>query len=112
MSIKKARLIKGYTQNQMAKLLGVSRTTFNKYENNVHSPDKKTLVKMAEVLNCSVDYLLEVENTLTPEINQFEQEILGMLKKLSEGSQKKAVEYLEMLKMMDDIKSKNKGSSN
>ena len=46
------------TQQQMADLLSVSLNAYQKYEQGERSPSLDTLVKIADILNTSVDYLL------------------------------------------------------
>ena len=55
--LKTLRKSKNLTQEELADILGVSRYMVNQYENGKRSPSKKTLVKMAEFFNCSLDYL-------------------------------------------------------
>ena len=45
----------------LADALGVSRKTIYNWENNGKIPQKQ-LEKMADLFNCSTDYLLEVSN--------------------------------------------------
>jgi transcriptional regulator with XRE-family HTH domain len=56
--LKKARQRKGLTQAQLGKLLNVSDATINRYEREQRKPDPEMLRKLAEVLDVSVDYLL------------------------------------------------------
>ncbi len=56
--LKILRKQKGLYQKDVANFLGVDRTTYVKYENGVSEPDNDTLVKLAELFNVSVDYLL------------------------------------------------------
>ena len=56
--LKILRKQKGLYQKDVATFLGVDRTTYVKYENGVSEPDNDTLVKLAELFNVSVDYLL------------------------------------------------------
>ena len=48
----------GYTQQQMADLVGVHRTTYTKYELGVVEPSLAALCRMADVLDCTTDALL------------------------------------------------------
>ncbi|SMB98015.1 Helix-turn-helix [Thermanaeromonas toyohensis ToBE] len=56
--LRKAREAKGLTQAQLGALLNVSDATINRYEKGQRSPDPEMLVKLAEALNVSTDYLL------------------------------------------------------
>lgn len=64
--LRELRLAKGESQEQLAKILGVSRTSYTKYENGQHDPSMEALNMLAEHFNVSVDYLLGREDTKTP----------------------------------------------
>lgn len=68
-SLKKLRISNNETQNDLANFLGVSRTTYLKYENGLHEPSFETLTKLADHFNVSVDYLLGNEEKQSPELN-------------------------------------------
>lgn len=48
------------SQDELAKELGVTRKTIYNWENSGRIPRKK-LIKMAEIFDCSIDYLLDTE---------------------------------------------------
>ncbi len=52
---------KGYTQEQLAELVGVSAQAVSKWENDVSCPDISILPKLAEVLGVTTDELLGVK---------------------------------------------------
>ena len=55
--LKKARTKKGYTQQQLADKLGIARITLTQYERAVNEPNFSMLVKIAKLLNVSLDWL-------------------------------------------------------
>lgn len=55
--LRQLRKAKGMTQEQVAAYLNAAKSTVSQYENNVNEPDLKTLVKLADLFNVSVDYL-------------------------------------------------------
>ena len=57
-TIKKYRLKKGLTQEMLANLLNVSKSTIGMWETGARKPDIIKLKKLAEILGCSVDSLL------------------------------------------------------
>ena len=59
--IKRLRLEKGLTQEQVAILLQVNRKAVSHYENNLREPSFDILIQMAELYRVSTDYLLGVE---------------------------------------------------
>ena len=58
-SFKKARLVAGLTQTELAKRLGVSCASVSQWENGNNLPSVKRLQTVAETLGTSVDKLLE-----------------------------------------------------
>ena len=57
-NIKKIRKEKGYTQEQLAKKLGVSQQNLAQYENNKRNPKMETLQKIANSLDTHILVLL------------------------------------------------------
>ncbi|WP_404455237.1 helix-turn-helix domain-containing protein [Oceanobacillus kapialis] len=71
----------GYTQKQMSYKLGYSENTFGKYERENMNPSLETLVKIADIFQVSLDYLLrDEEPTLVKDCRSM-QEILNLLEK-------------------------------
>ncbi len=55
----KARKEKNITQEQLADYLGVSRQSISKWESDVAYPETDKLIRMSELFDCSLDYLLK-----------------------------------------------------
>ena len=51
------RALRGYTQSELAKVLGISRSTYANYESGKRSPDLETLEHISDALDCSMDAL-------------------------------------------------------
>ncbi len=49
---------KGVSQKQLAKIVGISQQSINKYENQATDPDVPMLIHMANYFNTSVDFLV------------------------------------------------------
>lgn len=63
--IKRLRTEHGHTQDELAKLVGVSRSTISMVERNERRPDDELLETIADIYNVDMDYLYgrqEVEN--------------------------------------------------
>ena len=60
----------GWSQEELADKLGVSRQSVSKWEGAQAVPDMKKLIQMAEVFGVSTDYLLrdDIETPTTPEV--------------------------------------------
>lgn len=56
--LKELRTKHGYTQNEIAKMLGISRAAYTNIENGKREPDFDTLNKLSNIFNVSSDYLL------------------------------------------------------
>lgn len=55
---KKLRLSHGYTQAELADILGISRSRIGMYETGAREPDFETLEIIADFFNVDTDYLL------------------------------------------------------
>lgn len=61
--IRNARIKAGFTQEQAANAIGVSRQTISNWENEKTYPDIVSVVRMSEKYEISLDLLLKGENT-------------------------------------------------
>lgn len=52
----------GISQQELADRMGVSFAAISMYERGLRDPSTETIIKMANVLHCTVDYLLDVSN--------------------------------------------------
>lgn len=66
--VKAFRLKKNYTQKEIALRIGVSEQAVSKWENGECLPDVYNLKLLAQILNISVDSLLETENKNTERV--------------------------------------------
>ena len=57
--IKERREELGYTQPQLAQLVGVSKGTIGNYESNISSPNENILFKLFDVLKCDANFLYQ-----------------------------------------------------
>lgn len=56
-----ARIKLGLTQSDVAKLIPMTQSSYSRIENGFQEPNLSQLKRISEVLNVSVDYLLDVE---------------------------------------------------
>ena len=56
--IKKIRVDKGITQQEMANNLGISRQAISNWENDRNLPDIEMIIKIAQVFNLTLDELI------------------------------------------------------
>lgn len=72
------------TQKQLADKIGVNRATIAGYETKGKEPSYNTLIKIAQTLNCSLDYLLGYkEKDNSDKTEHLNPEILYLTKKVS-----------------------------
>lgn len=56
--IKKLREDFGYTQQDLANKINGAKSTIAMYENETRKPSLEILIKLSDIFNCSIDYLL------------------------------------------------------
>ena len=55
--LKEKRKEKGYTQEQMANILEIGQSAYAKWENDRTEPSFENLIKLADLLEVSIDWL-------------------------------------------------------
>lgn len=65
-NIRSIRIDKGYTQEQIAKYLGISQNTYSQYEIGVLNYPVDAVVRLADFYGVSTDYLLGRTNIKEP----------------------------------------------
>ena len=100
--IKSKRKELGLTQPQIKELTGISSGTMSDIENGKALPAAPSLIKLSQVLNCTIDWILTGVST-TSEITIFsdyrESELVSYFKKMSADDQD---ELLMIAKMKAD----------
>lgn len=56
--LRQSRKSKGYTQDDLAKIVKTKKTTISNYETGYSSPSNEMLIDLADVLDTNTDYLL------------------------------------------------------
>lgn len=56
--LKSARKAKGLTQAEVASKIGISQNGYSQWENETRRIDKDSLLKLADIFDVSIDYLL------------------------------------------------------
>ncbi|MFK7695372.1 helix-turn-helix domain-containing protein [Paenibacillus sp. HJGM_3] len=86
--IRDLRVKRGFTQDTMAEQLGMNRANFSNYERDVAVPPAETLLKIADILHTTTDFLLgrqeEVPNALDVARNDNEKDFLIMARHTEE----------------------------
>lgn len=98
------RMKKHLYQKDIAKLLNIAVSTYSYWENGTYEPDQKSLVKLADFYNVSIDYLLgRTENDDEKAIKQIggydllsqEKSIIPLVGQVVAGKPIESPEYLE-----------------
>ncbi|MBD5154322.1 MAG: helix-turn-helix transcriptional regulator [Oscillibacter sp.] len=104
--IRDAREAAGFSQKELAKVIGVAPSTFNGYESGNHDPKSDLLLKIAEACNVTVDFLLGREETTpadqknAPSADKSvpgEKQLINLYRELNEEGQEKLVDYADDL---------------
>lgn len=73
----------GMTQQELADKLGGAKSSVAMYENEERKPSLEVLLKLSEIFNCSIDYILgktDIKNNNEYEINNNYIPVLGIVK--------------------------------
>lgn len=98
--IKELREEKGMTQEELGKLVNVSKASFSKYEANAIEPNTITIIFLANFFNVSLDYLYGRTNYRKPILSKedFEASLLS-----SEFAEKYAPLTAEQKKTLNSL---------
>jgi len=64
--IKNLREDNDWTQQYVANLLYISRSTYSAYENGANAPPLEILIALSGIYNTSVDYILDLTDNRNP----------------------------------------------
>ena len=99
--IKQLRREKRMTQVRLAIELEVTQETISAYEKNKHYPSVNSLLKMSELFNSSIDYILGLTNTRcmlsASDLTEDEIKLMKCYQALPAAKKEKALSYLEGL---------------
>ena len=104
--LKKLRKDTGLTQVDVASKLGISQQAYASWERGIKKPTQDNLVKIAQVLNVTVDYL--VGNSDEEIMNNKLEDIEILFRKNSEGltDAEKTIFRQELIAFMEERKKK------
>lgn len=112
-TLKREREKKGLLQKDVAKYLGIDRTTYVKYERGQSEPSFEILLKLAKYFSVSVDYLLGNDAGMLPNndkpatttddgLNDKGLILAKKIDRLSEQSRRELENYLDYLSTKDN----------
>ena len=110
--LRKSRML---TQQELADLIGVSRSRLSMYELGQREPDLVTLEAIADFFNVDVDYLLGHTNktTVLPQssITPEEQTLLSRFRRLNRSGRMKVLEQIDDLSSLPKYTSRKSSAS-
>ena len=80
--IKFLREEKGLSQAELAKQLGITRSSVNAWELGISVPSTQYIVELAHIFKVSTDYLLNVDNTATVSIKGLNEQDIELVHRL------------------------------
>lgn len=97
--LKKLRTESGLTQQDVARLLGVERSTYVKYERGSSDPPTSTLIRLADYFGVSVDYIIGHDSSQSvvtiPKFSKDDVSILEKFHALDDMAQARILNALE-----------------
>lgn len=93
--LKTLRKEAGLTQVDVAEKLGISQPAYASWERGVKKPTQDNLVKIAQVLNVSVDYLVGNSDNTEDELDNIELLFRGLTDEEKEIFKKELIEFME-----------------
>ena len=88
------------TQVRLSIELEVSQETVSAYESGKYYPSYQTLLKLSQILNSSIDYLMGLSDVRHPQfinLSQDEKQVLGLYSGLSDRQKERVLGYLQAL---------------
>lgn len=100
--LKELRKKANFTQVEVAEKLGISQPAYASWERGVKKPTQENLVKIAQVLNVSVDYLVGNSEEKSDELDNIE--LLFRMNSKGLTEEEKAVFKKELIEFMEERK--------
>ena len=104
--LKELRMQHQLSQQQLADHLHISQQSVYKYENSLATPDLQILIAMADLFNCSIDYLVDyssiphkIEPVTETSLNADELDMLKSFRKLSSSHMKLVTDLITELSL-------------
>lgn len=76
--LSKLRKENNYTQEQLANILGISRQAISKWESDITFPETDKLIRMSDLFDCSLDYLLKDTVETDKDTVKMERNVMGI----------------------------------
>lgn len=101
MKLKDIRKQRNLTQKQVADYLQTSQQAYNYYENEKYEPSIDMLIKLADLYNTSIDFIVGRDRVNdVGYLNNTQMECVNMIKQLTETNLIKVMGYLSAMVSM------------
>lgn len=100
--LKDLRKQAGLTQVDVAEKLGISQPAYASWERGVKKPTQDNLVKIAKILNVSVDYLVGISKEKSDELDNIE--LLFRMNSKGLTDEEKEIFRRELIEFMEERK--------
>lgn len=117
--LKQMRELKGWSQEELAKRLGVSRSKIGNYEQGTREPGFEDLEAIADIFNCTIAFLIE-KDRLGPEdlydvrevayLNNEESILLDKYRKLNFVGKKELDRYSDYIMTRPEYRTESESS--
>ena len=111
LTLKELRKQKGITQEQLADILGVERSSVGKYESPSKPviPSSDVLIRMSEYFNVSIDYLLTSRNVKKPDqddinLDELEFALYGEVRELTEEDKQELLRMARRMRELEELR--------
>mgnify|MGYP004678848699 CR=1 FL=1 len=82
--LKELRKNQNLTQSDIAKKLGITRSSVNAWELGISIPSTRYIVELSELFGVSADYLLGIPETSTVNVDGLSEKEVGVIKEIIE----------------------------
>ena len=94
------------SQTDLAKILNISRQSYNFYENEKRDPDTTMLIRIADFFNVSLDYLLGRTNDPSPitqeKTSSYQEEVLRDIEDITPEMASEVRQFINYLKHKEE----------
>ena len=81
--LKALREAKGYTQDEIASKLNISRQSVSKWEQGINEPDFDTVKELCKILDCSIAELIDDDREVVSTKEEKDERVAGWLFKIT-----------------------------
>ena len=97
--IKISRKSRGYSQDELGRLIGVQGTAIGNYERGEREPDRDTIEALADVFNTTMGWLMgdgeKDEPVASDKLSKEEQEMLDIFRTIAHSKRGSAIQLLK-----------------